>query len=153
MKKLTKFLQDSNVQGVRPVRIAVVDDGIDSSFDMSDLEHASIKMGNSFWPSSPESANSYFVPSGNHGTQIAWLICQLCPRTDLYIARLEEQWTQSGHRVISATSAAQVSLSSSFLSRKYSCGGCRARAQHPAKANIRGRPLIGQRIAALTSSA
>ncbi|KAI3579747.1 peptidase S8/S53 domain-containing protein, partial [Fusarium oxysporum f. sp. albedinis] len=107
MKKLTEFLRSIENKGqepTRPVKIAIVDDGLDSS--IIDLNHARIMTGNSFWPSSPESANAYFVPSGNHGTQIASLICQLCPRTELYIARLEEQYTQSGHRVINAASAA-----------------------------------------------
>ncbi|KAF9634998.1 hypothetical protein BFW01_g5893 [Lasiodiplodia theobromae] len=111
MKMLTKFLREvehPELARVRPVKIAIIDDGFDSSFDMMDIAYAEIETGNSFWPSFPESAHSYYVPSGNHGTQIASLICQLCPRSKLYIARLEEQFTQSGHRVINAASAKQA---------------------------------------------
>ncbi|KID86775.1 Peptidase S8/S53, subtilisin/kexin/sedolisin [Metarhizium guizhouense ARSEF 977] len=68
-------------------------------------------MGKSFshYPNSTEFMNSYFVPSGKHGTQMAKLITQICPDPRLFITRLEERLApDSSGRCITAESAAKA---------------------------------------------
>jgi hypothetical protein len=90
------------------IRVAVIDDGIDGFQD--DLID-NIASGVSFCHSS-DSGNlmrAYYVPSGGHGTMMARLICRLCPKAKLYVARLEEHRSSNGKRQITARSAAEVS--------------------------------------------
>ncbi|KUJ15360.1 putative subtilisin [Mollisia scopiformis] len=93
---------------VPPVKIAIIDDGIDAT--MYDLQ-SKIAGGATFcpYPLSPDLVNSYFVPRGKHGTLMAQLICSMCPSTQLYIARLEELPTLTGAgRRVTARSAAKA---------------------------------------------
>lgn len=95
---------------MRPVRIAIIDDGVDASLAILD---GKIAIGKSFCPyaNSSDLMNSYFVPAGNHGTCMAALVCKICPKVDLYVARLEERtMARSDHRQITAKSAADVGL-------------------------------------------
>ncbi|KAI1820131.1 hypothetical protein F4861DRAFT_88862 [Xylaria intraflava] len=70
------------------VEIAVIDDGIDAT--TAGLQPRIARGATSCpYPHSSELVNSYFVPSGKHGTLMAQLVCRLCPDVKLYIARLE----------------------------------------------------------------
>ncbi|KAK7709645.1 hypothetical protein SLS63_013160 [Diaporthe eres] len=91
----------------KPVKIAIIDDGIDAT--QPEL-HQRIVMGRSFSPylNSTEFMNAYFVPSGNHGTLMATLICKICPKPQLYVARLEERLSKGGGRLITAKSAVEA---------------------------------------------
>ncbi|KAJ5679024.1 hypothetical protein N7462_007268 [Penicillium macrosclerotiorum] len=91
-----------------PVKIAIIDDGIDTS---QVHIRSQIALGKSFfpYPNSSEFMNSYFVPSGQHGTQMAVLIDKICPNALLFIARLEERPATDGNgRRIAAKSAADA---------------------------------------------
>ncbi|TWU74167.1 hypothetical protein ED733_000425 [Metarhizium rileyi] len=93
---------------VPPVKIAIIDDGIDAT--QYDLQ-SKIAGGASFfpYPHSSELVNSYYVPRGQHGTLMAQLICSICPDAQLYIARLEELPTMTaGDRLVTARSAAKA---------------------------------------------
>ncbi|OBT68012.1 hypothetical protein VE03_01564 [Pseudogymnoascus sp. 23342-1-I1] len=93
---------------VPPVKIAIIDDGIDAT--MHGLQ-PKIAGGATFcpYPHSSDLVNSYFVPRGKHGTLMAQLICDICPGTQLYIARLEELPTLTGGgRRVTARSAAKA---------------------------------------------
>lgn len=107
MNASMKQAKDSQV---RPVKIAIIDDGIDAT--MPGLQ-PKIASGATFcpYPHSSTLVNSYFVPRGKHGTLMAQLICDLCPSIQLYVARLEElpAFTGGGRRV-TARSAAKVCL-------------------------------------------
>ncbi len=94
---------------VQPVKIAIIDDGIDAT--MYDFQ-SKIAGGETFcpYPHSLDLVNSYFVPRGRHGTWMAQLICSICPVVELYIARLEELPTPGSGRCVTAKSAAKVSL-------------------------------------------
>ncbi|KAH0593254.1 hypothetical protein MHUMG1_08976 [Metarhizium humberi] len=103
-----EFLCGFRAAKVTPVKIAIIDDG------MSDpsLQRA-IAMGKSFshYPNSTEFMNSYFVPSGKHGTQMAKLITRICPDPRLFITRLEERLAPDGsERCITAESAAEAAI-------------------------------------------
>lgn len=92
----------------RPVKIAIIDDGLDASLDSLD---GKIAIGKSFCPyaNSTDLMSPYYVPSGNHGTCMAALIAKLVPNVRLYIARLDErQSSRGGQRQITAKSAADV---------------------------------------------
>ncbi|KAF5131469.1 Intracellular serine protease [Metarhizium anisopliae] len=112
-RQFAAFLMNASMeQGkdkqVAPVKIAIIDDGIDAT--LHDLQ-SKITGGATFchYPHSSELVNSYFVPRGKHGTLMAQLICDLCPGTELYIARLEELPLPSGSgRRVTARSAAKA---------------------------------------------
>ncbi|PQE32882.1 hypothetical protein CJF32_00001364 [Rutstroemia sp. NJR-2017a WRK4] len=109
---------------VPPVKIAIIDDGIDAT--MYDLQ-SKIAGGATFfpYPHSENLVNSYFVPRGKHGTLMAQLICDMCPGTQLYIARLEELPTLTGNgRRVTARSAAKKSsdLANQAVDWAVSCG-------------------------------
>lgn len=112
-----------------PVKIALIDDGVDVSLLSLD---GTITTGKSFCPYaySTDLMNSYYVPSGNHGTFMALLIRKLCPEISFYVARLDErQVPGSGQRQLTAKSAAEVSVfilsilisSYSIISYSYLC--------------------------------
>ncbi|PNP54420.1 hypothetical protein FNYG_15630 [Fusarium nygamai] len=99
---------EDTAKNVSPIKIAIIDDGVDNT--AADLE-TKVVGGATFcpYPHSSEYANSYFVPSGRHGTLMAQLICRLCPNVQLYVARLEELPTATGSgRRITASSAAKA---------------------------------------------
>ncbi|KAJ6259971.1 Lipase [Drechslerella dactyloides] len=88
-----------------PVKIAVLDNGIDAALP---IFHGKIAAGTSFapYPYSRDLINAYFAPSDDHGTIMASLICTICPRVQLYVARLDEGSSVDGRRQITAKSAA-----------------------------------------------
>ncbi|RSM19133.1 hypothetical protein CDV31_002054 [Fusarium ambrosium] len=101
-------LQETEGKKVTPLRIAIIDDGIDAT--VSNIQHR-IGGGATFcpYPHSSDLMNPYFAPSGDHGTLMAQLICRMCPDARLYIARLEELQTLKGTgRRFTATSAAKA---------------------------------------------
>ncbi|KAI1122612.1 hypothetical protein F5Y10DRAFT_253766 [Nemania abortiva] len=85
MRNIPKFARVA----IAPVKIAIIDDGVDASLDFL---VGKIAGGKSFCPyeSSSDLMNAYYVPSGQHGTMMADLICQICPECRLYVARLDE---------------------------------------------------------------
>lgn len=97
--------------GVQPVKIAIIDDGINPTLSIFTDR---IRMGESFH-SVGESLSgrrgAFYVPSGPHGTLMAQLICKICPTVKLYIAQLEVFRGQDGRRSFSAESAAEVRMS------------------------------------------
>ncbi|RYP64178.1 hypothetical protein DL771_008869 [Monosporascus sp. 5C6A] len=106
---VTASMAQGKGKQVPPVKIAIIDDGIDAT--MHDLQ-PKIAGGATFcpYPHSSVLVNSYFVPRGKHGTLMAQLICSICPGTQLYIARLEElpALTGSGRRVTARSAAKAV---------------------------------------------
>ncbi|KAK2591052.1 hypothetical protein QQS21_011266 [Conoideocrella luteorostrata] len=92
--------------GGRPIKIAIIDDGIDASLPIFDHR---VACGASFGTSlgMEHSATPYFVSSGHHGTLMGALILRMCPSAKLYIAKLDERYNSSGARSITASSAAE----------------------------------------------
>lgn len=90
----------------RPVKVALIDDGVDGTHRVLG---SNIQAGKSFCvgtgPHNP--VYSYFMPSGCHGTQMASLIRDVCPRVQLYVARLQELGG-GGTRTLTAESAIKV---------------------------------------------
>lgn len=109
MASFVKLLRDiPHEKKAPPVKVAIIDDGVDLSPLSLD---GTIATGKSFCPyaHSTDLMNSYYVPSGNHGTCMAMLIRKLCPDVKFYVARLDErQVPGSGQRQITAKSAAEV---------------------------------------------
>jgi hypothetical protein len=117
IKELTSFFRSFIATKENPipseikktVKIAIIDDGLDPALHIVDGNHAKVFAGGSFCNSSPKFfTSSYYVPLGNHGTRVASIICQICPKVDLCIARLDEQNTRGGDRMINPLSAAKV---------------------------------------------
>ncbi|KAK7403904.1 hypothetical protein QQX98_010311 [Neonectria punicea] len=114
IREYSTFLMNASMslgkgKQVSSVKIAIIDDGIDAT--LHDLQ-SKIAGGATFcpYPHSSVLVNSYFVPRGKHGTLMAQLICDICPATQLYIARLEElpALTGSGRRVTARSAAKAV---------------------------------------------
>lgn len=108
MKTFAKFLRSAKApSGVRPVKIAIIDDGINTALDIFNNR---IHGGESFHKLSELSGRrgSYYVPSGMHGSLMAQLICEVCPNVRLYIGQLEALPGQDGRRTFTAESAAEV---------------------------------------------
>ena len=107
MKSFATFIRTIPDEVVAPIKNAVIDDGVDAALD---ILNGKIAGGSSFcpYPNSTDLMSAYFVPSGTHGTRMATLICQICPKCRIYVARLEEHYTIGGRRQITAKSAAEV---------------------------------------------
>lgn len=110
MEDFAEFLKSAkpNPQ-VRPIKIAIIDDGIDTSLD--DFTDK-IQVGESFFQLSElfGRRGAYYVPTGKHGTLMAQSICSVCPAVKLYIAQLEVLPGQNGQRSFTAESATEAVL-------------------------------------------
>ncbi|KAI0107776.1 hypothetical protein GGR51DRAFT_141422 [Nemania sp. FL0031] len=69
----------------RPVKIAVLDDGVDASLP---IFKGRIAFGESFCYDVPGPLGNYFVSSTGHGTHMCTIIATLSPNVRLYIAKL-----------------------------------------------------------------
>ncbi|CAK7209195.1 hypothetical protein SEUCBS140593_000413 [Sporothrix eucalyptigena] len=110
MKDYAQFLKSVKPDNkVSPVKIAIIDDGIDTSLD--DFTDK-IQVGESFFQLSElfGRRGSYYVPTGKHGTLMAQSICSVCPMVKLYIAQLEVLPGQNGQRSFTAESATEAIL-------------------------------------------
>ncbi|KIW63767.1 hypothetical protein PV04_08745 [Phialophora macrospora] len=109
VKDFATFLRGVDKGTKHHVKIAVIDDGVDASWDSLT---GKIAAGKSFcpYPNSTDLMSAYFAPTGKHGTCMADLISQLCPNVRLYVARLEEhrKMDGDGRRQITTRSAAEA---------------------------------------------
>lgn len=108
MVDFAEFLKRAHLNAnVAPIKIAVIDDGIDTALD--DFT-GKIQVGESFYRLSELTGRrgAYYVPSGPHGTLMAQLICRVCPVVKLYIAQLEVLPGQDGRRSFTVESATEV---------------------------------------------
>jgi hypothetical protein len=110
MTKFAEFLKNAKPGPyVSPIKIAVIDDGIDTKLDIFTNR---IQGGQSFHGQNELSGRwgAYYVPSGYHGTLMAQLICEVCPVVKLYIAQLEVIPGNDGQRAFTVSSATDVRL-------------------------------------------
>ncbi|KAF2113700.1 hypothetical protein BDV96DRAFT_578247 [Lophiotrema nucula] len=94
MKEFATFIQNYEPLANQPViKVALIDDGVDSTFD--DLSSI-IKEGQSYSIRDKELGlwNPYYHSADGHGTVMAWLIRLICPRVQIYVAKLNELQTQ-----------------------------------------------------------
>ena len=108
MVDFAEFLKQAHLYANVPaIKIAVIDDGIDTALD--DFT-GKIQVGESFYRLSELTGRrgAYYVPSGPHGTLMAQLICKVCPVVKLYIAQLEVLPGQDGRRSFTVESASEV---------------------------------------------
>ncbi|KAF4537178.1 uncharacterized protein LTHEOB_11556 [Lasiodiplodia theobromae] len=110
MDKFATFIQglklDLNPElEERPIRVAVIDDGIDIT---EKSLQGKVIGGRSFCQRVENEQMPYYVTEGWHGTVMASLICRVCPKAQLYIVRLDEYLGEDGRRHITAESAAKA---------------------------------------------
>ena len=111
MDKFARFIRNipPAVNEGRGIKVAVLDDGIDM---LRPEFRDSIKEGISFFaPSNRQTCNAgpYYFSSRGHGTLMASLIRRVCPKAELYIARLNQGISADGNKVqLTAESAAKV---------------------------------------------
>ncbi|XRM41834.1 hypothetical protein ABZX51_005078 [Aspergillus tubingensis] len=86
------------------VKVAIIDDGIDPL--QANLQE-NIEGGTSFHhrPGRPDRPIDYWSAPGGHGTEMAKLICRICPKARLYIIRLGEGHGENGVRQIKPETA------------------------------------------------
>lgn len=104
----TNELIDEGEMAKRPIKIAVIDDGIDIS---ENLLEGKVMGGASFYLAQ-DNANihaPWWVTQGYHGTIMASLISRICPGAKLFVVRLDEKMSE-GKRNITAKSAEKVRL-------------------------------------------
>jgi hypothetical protein len=100
-------------RGLREVRVALIDDGIDK---LQGRFGDSIIDGVSFYTSLERfDTKPYYFSSSGHGTLMARLIRRVCPKVHLYVARLDEGQSFDGSRQPTADSAAKVFFSLAFF--------------------------------------
>ena len=103
MDKFAKFIVNipPDVTPRRDVKVAVIDDGIDK---LQGGFGDSISDGVSFYtPPGTFDTKPYYFSSSGHGTLMAKLIRRICPKAQLFIARLEEGQTTGQPTAESAT--------------------------------------------------
>ncbi|KAK1779759.1 hypothetical protein QBC45DRAFT_325176 [Copromyces sp. CBS 386.78] len=107
MKQFATFLRSIKPEiSIAPIKIAIIDDGIDSTLDV--FSHR-IETGESFYKAgSGRWRGAYYVPTGYHGTLMAQLICDICPVARLYIAQLEPVPRNDGRREFTQQSAIEA---------------------------------------------
>ncbi|RDW68220.1 hypothetical protein BP5796_08877 [Coleophoma crateriformis] len=94
-------------QVTEPIKVALIDDGI----DINELQYTPIG-GRSFCPRDDNGDTLSFpwhFSSSGHGTVMASQIYRICPRTQLYVLKLEDhQNKKTGSHQITAKSAAEA---------------------------------------------
>ncbi|KAF8544885.1 hypothetical protein BDD12DRAFT_373383 [Trichophaea hybrida] len=111
MDEFARFIRNipSSVDPRKGVKVAVLDDGIDM---LRPEFRDCIKEGISFFaPTNRKTccAGPYYFSSRGHGTLMASLIRRVCPKAELYIARLNQGISPDGQRVqLTAESAAKA---------------------------------------------
>ncbi|KAJ3579865.1 hypothetical protein NPX13_g694 [Xylaria arbuscula] len=111
MDSMTQFLQvifNIPMKEAGYVKIAVIDNGVDASLDALD---GKIAAGASFCPIPNTSYhNPYYMTSEtiSHGSMVAGLICRMCPKAKLYVARIDELPSSQGKLLLTAESAAKA---------------------------------------------
>lgn len=89
------------------IKVALLDDGIDG---MHGDFHSNLKGGISFFTGNNENDRHFFFSSIGHGTLMAHLIRQVCPKVQLYVARLNQYPSADGMQMQpTPESAAQAS--------------------------------------------
>ncbi|KAI1420105.1 hypothetical protein F5Y12DRAFT_161904 [Xylaria sp. FL1777] len=111
MDSMTHFLQvifNIPMREAGYIKIAVIDNGVDASLDALD---GKIAAGASFCPIPNTSYhNPYYMTSEtiSHGSMVAGLICRMCPKAKLYVARIDELPSPQGKLLLTAESAAKA---------------------------------------------
>jgi hypothetical protein len=108
MKKFAEFLKNAKPHA-EPVKIAIIDDGINTALNVfTDKIHS----GDSFYDPTLDSFHGrrgvYYVPSGRHGTLMAQLICDICPKVKLFVAQLQAAPGKEQQRSFTTRSAVDV---------------------------------------------
>ncbi|KAK5988025.1 Intracellular serine protease-like protein [Cladobotryum mycophilum] len=88
LKEFKSFILNLKPSELPSVKVALLDDGARLE-DLHGIQH-----GRSFWPGKP----AYFAGPGEHGTEMARCIRTMCPRAELYIARLDDSRKQENQK-------------------------------------------------------
>jgi len=114
MEGFARFIRNAEFgEGVEPafmpkkIKVAIIDDGV-LGFSKEICER--ICDGVSYCKNSGRENYSkhYYFASGGHGTNMAHLICKVCPSASLYIARLDECVAPDGKRQLFGDSVVKV---------------------------------------------
>ncbi|KZZ89722.1 Peptidase S8, subtilisin-related protein [Moelleriella libera RCEF 2490] len=81
-----------------PVKVALIDDGV----DLNELDHSPV-FGTNFSPGEDGGENPWYHSSSGHGTFMASQIYRACPKTELYVFKMEDVQRQGGEEGPSPT--------------------------------------------------
>ncbi|KAG0131236.1 hypothetical protein HOY82DRAFT_560245 [Tuber indicum] len=98
MDTFVSFIVNIPADKERKIRVALIDNGVDGSY--SRLGQI-IKLGTSHCshPHRHGQLNNYCTPSKSHGTQMASLISQICPKIELYVARILDMEAEDSRQI------------------------------------------------------
>ncbi|KKP00179.1 hypothetical protein THAR02_07703 [Trichoderma harzianum] len=115
-RKIVNSIDDEMTE-VRPVKIAIIDNGVDATLCI--LEER-IANGTSFFPNKNINTGNYMdhyypyyveLNTLNHGSLVATLVCKACPKVELYICRLDEKMSVRGEgRYFTMESATKLAV-------------------------------------------
>jgi len=110
MQKFTGLLANlqQEISPGDPVRVAILDDGVDWAYTNTTETNWN---GISFFVEKRrhfDQQNPWYFSSAGHGTLMARLVHELCPTADLYVARLDQTISESGHFQPTPESATKV---------------------------------------------
>jgi subtilisin family serine protease len=83
------------------IKVAVIDDGVN-------LDHRDVRdniAGGETFHNNNGHWQGFYQSSNGHGTLMAKLICQICPKVKLYVAKLNEEWVNSSWQITAASAA------------------------------------------------
>lgn len=111
MENFANFIRnipESDMPAETRIKVAVIDDGIDAMYNEEQFA-STLKGGESFSTGSKR-PKPYFFSSTGHGTLMADLVQRVCPKVQLYVARLDELVEPDGSVQPTPESAAKVSI-------------------------------------------
>lgn len=113
MQPIINFLRSVPSSQLAPIKIAIIDDGVDTALDpFEDKIESGAEFPDQY---GGDVMKPYFVSSSHHGTMMAYLILKLCPRAKLYIAKLDQRIGTHGRQHITPNSAAEVCNSHTYI--------------------------------------
>ncbi|KAF4631245.1 hypothetical protein G7Y89_g6885 [Cudoniella acicularis] len=100
---LKKYIRNNPLSEEKEIKVAIIDDGV--NLDYGDIGTRVVD-GETFYNNDGH-WQGFYQSSNGHGTLMACLISQICPKVKLFIAKLNEEWTNSQSQ-ITAESAAKA---------------------------------------------
>jgi subtilisin family serine protease len=98
------YFRNHPLEKDREIKVAVIDDGV--NLDHPDVR-GNIVAGETFYNNNGH-WQGFYQSSQGHGTLMASIICQLCPKVKLYVAKLNEVWVNSQSQITAESAAAAI---------------------------------------------
>ncbi|KAL8333866.1 hypothetical protein RB593_003504 [Gaeumannomyces tritici] len=101
---LKVYFRNNKLEETCEIKVAVLDDGV--NIDHPDVRN-NIVEGETFYNNNGH-WQGFYQSSHGHGTLMASIICQICPKVKLYVAKLNEEWVNSAEQITADSAAAAI---------------------------------------------